>query len=103
MSPFIKEGVCAEAEPRRKTELAALLRFESTALPAGSVTGLDAVLERAKAGQAADKDQDKTVYYLVAQRRGSAEASPCVRPCRSRRCPARSRPQAPRDRQRHRR
>lgn len=46
-----------------------LLRFESSALPAGTLTSLDDYIARMPPGQ-------KDIYYLVAPHRGIAEESP---------------------------
>ena len=79
MNGFIKEGICSDADDARKEALAKLLRHESSALPRGELTSLEAALERASARLEAgdgDKKKDKKIYYLVAQSREAAESSP---------------------------
>ena len=79
MNGFIKEGICSDADDARKEALAKLLRHESSALPRGELTSLEAALERAKARlEATEGEQkaDKKIYYLVAQSREAAESSP---------------------------
>lgn len=64
---FLKEGAVSDAT--YAPEVARLLRFESSALPAGSLTSFDEYVSRMPPGQDA-------VYYLVAPHRGIAETSP---------------------------
>jgi HSP90 family molecular chaperone len=64
---FIKEGVCTDFP--NKEDIAKLLRFESSALPAGESTSFDEYMQRAPADQ-------KDIYYLVAPTRAIAETSP---------------------------
>jgi len=80
---FIKEGVCAEGDAKRKVNLAKLLRYESTAQPAGSYTSLEAVAARAaaRAGEAAPLPP---LYYAVGHSRAAAEASPYMEAFKSR-------------------
>lgn len=53
------------------SRLLQLLRFESSVLPAGTLTSLDDYISRMPPGQ-------KDIYYLVAPHRGIAEESPCT-------------------------
>jgi len=80
MNGFIKEGICSDADDARKEALAKLLRHESSALPRGELTSLEAALERAKArleaGEGEQKTAEKKIYYLVSQSREAAESSP---------------------------
>jgi TNF receptor-associated protein 1 len=64
---FLKEGAVTDAA--YSADIAKLLRFESSALPAGTLTSFDDYISRCPPGQNA-------VYYLVAPHRGIAEASP---------------------------
>ncbi len=64
---FLKEGVVADYTHR--ADLAKLLRFETSALPAGQQTSLADYVKRMPADQ-------KDIYYLLAPRREAAEASP---------------------------
>jgi len=64
---FLKEG--AITDNTYSAEIARLLRFESSALPAGTLTSLDEYISRMWPGQ-------KDIYYLVAPHRGIAETSP---------------------------
>lgn len=64
---FLKEGICSDAA--YQSDIARLMLFESSALPAGELTTLDEYISRAKPGQ-------EKIIYLVAPHRGLAEASP---------------------------
>jgi TNF receptor-associated protein 1 len=64
---FLKEGAVSDAT--YAPDIAKLLRFESSALPAGTLTSFDEYVSRMPPGQ-------KDIYYLVAPHRGIAEASP---------------------------
>jgi TNF receptor-associated protein 1 len=64
---FLKEGCVTDATYSQ--DIAKLLRFESSSLPAGSLTSLDEYISRMPVGQT-------SIYYLVAPHRGIAEASP---------------------------
>lgn len=64
---FLKEGVCSDRS--LAPEIAKLLRYESTGLPAGEMTSLDEYISRMEPTQ-------KSIYYIVANNRQLAEASP---------------------------
>ena len=64
---FLKEGCITDTAYSQ--DLAKLLRFESSALPARQFTSLDEYIARMPVGQ-------QSIYYLVAPHRGLAEASP---------------------------
>jgi TNF receptor-associated protein 1 len=64
---FLKEGVVTDAA--YSNEIGKLLRFESSANPAGKLTSLDEYISRVPPGQ-----QD--IFYLVSPHRGLAESSP---------------------------
>lgn len=64
---FLKEG--AVTDTTHAGDIAKLLRFESSALPSGSLTSFDEYIARMPPGQS-------SIYYLVAPHRGIAEASP---------------------------
>ena len=64
---FLKEGAVSDAA--YAGDIARLLRFESSTLPAGQTTSFDEYVSRMPPGQSA-------IYYLVAPHRGIAEASP---------------------------
>jgi TNF receptor-associated protein 1 len=64
---FLKEGCVTDATYSQ--DIAKLLRFESSANPAGTLTSLDEYISRMPVGQT-------SIYYLVAPHRGIAEASP---------------------------
>ncbi len=64
---FLKEGVVSDFTHR--ADLAKLLRFETSALPAGQLTSLADYVKRMPTDQ-------KDIYYLLAPRREAAEASP---------------------------
>nr|CCA17288.1 heat shock protein 75 kDa putative [Albugo laibachii Nc14] len=64
---FIKEGVCTDF--KHKTDLAKLLRYESSHLESGTLCSLDEYLSRSP------PDQEE-IYYLCSPSRALAEASP---------------------------
>ncbi|KAA0159063.1 hypothetical protein FNF28_06000 [Cafeteria roenbergensis] len=64
---YLKEGVCSDAP--YQPDIARLMLFESSALPAGELTTLDEYISRCPPGQ-------ERLYYIVAPHRGLAEASP---------------------------
>ena len=64
---FLKEGAVTDAT--HAGDIAKLLRFESSALPAGTLTSFDEYISRMPPGQS-------SIYYLVAPHRGIAETSP---------------------------
>ncbi|XP_067912770.1 heat shock protein 75 kDa, mitochondrial [Heterodontus francisci] len=66
---FIREGIVTTAEQDVKEDIGKLLRFESSALPAGQVTSLAEYGNRMKAGS-------RNIYYLCAPNRHLAEYSP---------------------------
>uniref|UniRef100_A0A672S315 TNF receptor-associated protein 1 n=1 Tax=Sinocyclocheilus grahami TaxID=75366 RepID=A0A672S315_SINGR len=66
---FMREGIVATAEQSVKEDIAKLLRFESSALPAGQQTSLMEYASRMKAGT-------RNIYYLCAPNRHLAEQSP---------------------------
>nr|XP_033819537.1 heat shock protein 75 kDa, mitochondrial isoform X2 [Geotrypetes seraphini] len=66
---FIREGVMMATEQEVKEDIGKLLRFESSALPAGQQTSLMDYASRMKAGT-------RNVYYLCSPNRHLAEHSP---------------------------
>ncbi|NXA05745.1 TRAP1 protein, partial [Sapayoa aenigma] len=66
---FMREGIVTIAEQDVKEDIAKLLRFESSALPAGQLTSLSDYGSRMKAGS-------RNIYYLCAPNRHLAEHSP---------------------------
>ncbi|CCI41117.1 unnamed protein product [Albugo candida] len=64
---FIKEGVCTDF--KHKTDLAKLLRYESSHLESGALCSLDEYVSRSP------PDQEE-IYYLCSPSRALAEASP---------------------------
>jgi TNF receptor-associated protein 1 len=74
-SRFLKEGIVVDFEHRES--LAKLLRFESSMTDAGTLTGFEDYLTRAKDGQ------DK-IYYLTGSDRASVEAGPYLEALKSR-------------------
>jgi HSP90 family molecular chaperone len=79
MGMFIREGVCTEQDDSRRTQLAKLLRYESTSLPVGQMTGLDGAISRTQPAAPV-----KAIYYIVAPTRAAAESSPYLEAFRSR-------------------
>uniref|UniRef100_U3JNZ5 Heat shock protein 75 kDa, mitochondrial n=1 Tax=Ficedula albicollis TaxID=59894 RepID=U3JNZ5_FICAL len=66
---FMREGIVTIAEQDVKEDIAKLLRYESSALPAGQLTSLPEYSSRMKAGS-------RNIYYLCAPNRHLAEHSP---------------------------
>ncbi|XP_066498674.1 heat shock protein 75 kDa, mitochondrial [Hoplias malabaricus] len=66
---FMREGIVTTAEQEVKEEIAKLLLFESSALPAGQLTSLMDYTSRMKAGT-------RNIYYLCTPNRHLAEQSP---------------------------
>ncbi|NWS75336.1 TRAP1 protein, partial [Crotophaga sulcirostris] len=66
---FMREGIVTIAEQDVKEDIAKLLRYESSALPAGQLTSLADYASRMKAGS-------RNIYYLCAPNRHLAEHSP---------------------------
>ncbi|XP_039905928.1 heat shock protein 75 kDa, mitochondrial [Simochromis diagramma] len=66
---FMREGIVTTQEQDVKEDIAKLLRFESSALPAGQQTNLMEYASRMKAGT-------RNIYYLCAPNRHLAEHSP---------------------------
>uniref|UniRef100_A0A8C6KFK3 TNF receptor-associated protein 1 n=1 Tax=Nothobranchius furzeri TaxID=105023 RepID=A0A8C6KFK3_NOTFU len=66
---FMREGIITVQEQDVKEDIAKLLRFESSALPAGQHTNLMEYASRMKAGT-------RNIYYLCAPNRHLAEHSP---------------------------
>jgi molecular chaperone HtpG len=73
--PLIKEGVATDFT--YKDDLAKLLRFESTALEPGKLTGLDAYVDRMASEQ-------KEILFLFGKSRKSIEAGPYLEALRAR-------------------
>ncbi|XP_065747935.1 heat shock protein 75 kDa, mitochondrial [Phocoena phocoena] len=66
---FMREGIVTTAEQEVKEDIAKLLRYESSALPAGQLTSLPDYASRMQAGT-------RSIYYLCAPNRHLAEHSP---------------------------
>ncbi|XP_028913747.1 heat shock protein 75 kDa, mitochondrial [Ornithorhynchus anatinus] len=66
---FMREGIVTIAEQEVKEDIAKLLRYESSALPAGQLTSLAEYAGRMPAGT-------RNIYYLCAPNRHLAEHSP---------------------------
>uniref|UniRef100_A0AAR2J8W0 Heat shock protein 75 kDa, mitochondrial n=1 Tax=Pygocentrus nattereri TaxID=42514 RepID=A0AAR2J8W0_PYGNA len=66
---FVREGIVTTAEQNVKEDIAKLLLFESSTLPAGQQTTLMDYTSRMKAGS-------RNIYYLCAPNRHLAEHSP---------------------------
>uniref|UniRef100_A0A7M4E4C4 TNF receptor associated protein 1 n=1 Tax=Crocodylus porosus TaxID=8502 RepID=A0A7M4E4C4_CROPO len=66
---FMREGIVTIAEQDVKEDIAKLLRYESSALPAGQLTSLPDYASRMKAGT-------RNIYYLCAPNRHLAKHSP---------------------------
>nr|XP_036870271.1 heat shock protein 75 kDa, mitochondrial [Manis javanica] len=66
---FMREGIVTAAEQEVKEGIAKLLRYESSALPAGQLTSLQDYAGRMRAGT-------RSIYYLCAPSRHLAEHSP---------------------------
>ncbi|EEC11717.1 heat shock protein, putative [Ixodes scapularis] len=74
---FLKEGILASHEQAEKEEIAQLLRFESSARPAGETVTLAQYCAGMREGQ-------RDIYYLAAPSRQLAESSPYFEAVRSR-------------------
>ena len=66
---FLKEGIVTGTEQYEKEEIAKLLRFECSSLPAGETISIPEYCNTMKAGQ-------RDIYYLCAPSRQLAETSP---------------------------
>ncbi|CAI5791741.1 shock 75 kDa, mitochondrial [Podarcis lilfordi] len=66
---FMREGIVTIAEQDVKEDIAKLLRYESSALPAGQLTSLSDYAGRMQAGS-------RNIYYLCSPNRHLAEHSP---------------------------
>ncbi|XP_077841528.1 heat shock protein 75 kDa, mitochondrial isoform X4 [Macaca mulatta] len=66
---FMREGIVTTTEQEVKEDIAKLLRYESSALPAGQLTSLSEYASRMQAGT-------RNIYYLCAPNRHLAEHSP---------------------------
>uniref|UniRef100_A0A8I3X524 Heat shock protein 75 kDa, mitochondrial n=1 Tax=Callithrix jacchus TaxID=9483 RepID=A0A8I3X524_CALJA len=66
---FMREGIVTTAEQEVKEDIAKLLRYESSALPAGQLTSLLEYANRMRVGT-------RNTYYLCAPNRHLAEHSP---------------------------
>ncbi|XP_044513958.1 heat shock protein 75 kDa, mitochondrial [Gracilinanus agilis] len=66
---FMREGIVTIADQEVKEDIAKLLRYESSALPAGQLTNLVEYSSRMQAGT-------RNIYYLCAPNRHLAEHSP---------------------------
>ncbi|KAM9209821.1 heat shock protein 75 kDa, mitochondrial [Dugong dugon] len=66
---FMREGIVTTTEQEVKEDIAKLLRYESSALPAGQLTSLMDYASRMKAGT-------RNIYYLCVPNRHLAEHSP---------------------------
>ncbi|XP_049624404.1 heat shock protein 75 kDa, mitochondrial [Suncus etruscus] len=66
---FMREGIVTTAEQEVKEDIAKLLRYESSALPAGQLTSLQDYAGRMQPGT-------RNIYYLCAPTRHLAEHSP---------------------------
>ncbi|KAM9783462.1 heat shock protein 75 kDa, mitochondrial isoform X1 [Syngnathus typhle] len=66
---FVREGIVTAPEQDVKENIGELLRYESSALPAGQHTNLSEYASRMKAGT-------RNIYYLCAPNRHLAECSP---------------------------
>ncbi|KAG3259098.1 heat shock protein 75 kDa, mitochondrial [Ictidomys tridecemlineatus] len=66
---FMREGIVTTAEQEVKEDIAKLLRYESSALPAGQLTSLSDYASRMQAGT-------RNIYYLCTPSRHLAEHSP---------------------------
>ena len=78
MGIYLKEGACSEEDPKLRADLVKLLRYESTALPPGTLTTFESLLQRrAEAGNGGGGGGSPApVHYLVAPSREAAEGSP---------------------------
>ncbi|CAH8559440.1 unnamed protein product [Heterobilharzia americana] len=72
---YLKEGLVMEGDQQLREEIAKLLRWESSVLPAGQTTSLDEYASRMYAGQ-------RNIYFLTAPSRQLAENSPYLEAAR---------------------
>ncbi|KAF8565208.1 hypothetical protein P879_04084 [Paragonimus westermani] len=72
---YLKEGLITESEQEVREQIAKLLRWETSALPAGQTTSLDEYASRMIAGE-------RSIYFLSAPSRQLAEASPYLEAAR---------------------
>ncbi|CAH8854859.1 unnamed protein product [Trichobilharzia szidati] len=72
---YLKEGLVIEGDQQLREEIAKLLRWESSVLPAGQTTCLDEYASRMHAGQ-------RNIYFLAAPSRQLAENSPYLEAAR---------------------
>lgn len=72
---FLKEGIASD--PDNQEDLAKLLRFQSSLTEAGELTSFEQYLDRAK-------DDQKQIYYLIADDRKAIEAGPYLEAFKSR-------------------
>merc|ERR1712200_397665 len=66
---FLKEGIVTSTDQYEKEEIARLLRFECSSLPAGETVSIPEYCDKMKAGQ-------REIFYLSAPSRQLAENSP---------------------------
>ncbi|KAL7063762.1 hypothetical protein AAHC03_0971 [Spirometra sp. Aus1] len=66
---YLKEGIVTETDQSTREDIARVLRYESSALPAGELTSFDEYASRMRAGE-------RNIYFLSAPNRHLAEASP---------------------------
>ncbi|VDN14290.1 unnamed protein product [Dibothriocephalus latus] len=66
---YLKEGIVTETDQSTRENIAKVLRYESSALPAGQLTSFDEYASRMRAGE-------RNIYFLSAPNRHLAEASP---------------------------
>lgn len=66
---YLKEGLITETEQETREQIAKLLRWETSALPAGQTTSLDEYASRMTAGE-------RNIYFLSSPSRQLAETSP---------------------------
>ncbi|KAH8871039.1 Heat shock protein 75 kDa, mitochondrial [Schistosoma japonicum] len=72
---YLKEGLVIEGDQQLREEIAKLLRWESSALPAGQTTCLDEYSGRMQPGQ-------RNIYFLSSPSRQLAESSPYLEAAR---------------------
>ncbi|KAF6773922.1 hypothetical protein AHF37_06548 [Paragonimus kellicotti] len=72
---YLKEGLITESEQEVREQIAKLLRWETSALPAGQTTSLDEYASRMIAGE-------RSIYFLSAPSRQLAETSPYLEAAR---------------------
>ena len=66
---FLKEGIVTSTDQYEKEEIARLLQFECSSLPAGETVSIPEYCDKMKAGQ-------REIFYLSAPSRQLAENSP---------------------------